>query len=292
MYAYRSALRRYVRVLTCSCFMTLEFIAYTQWAIPLASITAAMKQRTRVMSDCFIHWGINMYAYRPTLSRYVRLLTCACFMTIPRLSHADTDKDPWEGINRIIFSFNDTLDTYALKPIAQGYEFVTPDIAQNGIHNVFNNIGEVKNLANNLLQTKFYSAGVDTSRFLLNSTIGLLGFIEVATPMGLQRSDEDFGQTLGHWGVSSGPYLVLPLLGPSTLRDAPAILPDAYANPVRYIGDVPTRNSLYGLNMVDGRAQYIKSEKLITGDKYNFIRNVYLQNREFKIKGGSVEDDF
>jgi len=139
---------------------------------------------------------------------------------------------------------------------------------------------------------KFHSAGVDTSRFLLNSTVGLVGLIDIATPMGLRRSDEDFGQTLGHWGVNSGPYLVLPLLGPSSLRDAPAVLPDAYANPVRYIGDVPARNSLYGVSMIDGRAQYIKSEKLITGDKYNFMRSVYLQSREFKIRAGNVEDDF
>ena len=123
-------------------------------------------------------------------------------------------------------------------------------------------------------------------------SLGLVGLVDVATPMGLQRSDEDFGQTLGYWGVDSGPYLILPLLGPSTLRDAPALIPDAYANPVHSIGDVPTRNSLYGMGLIDSRAQYIKSEKLITGDKYNFIRSVYLQTREFKIKDGNVKDDF
>ncbi|MBH8609934.1 VacJ family lipoprotein [Pseudomonas mohnii] len=251
-----------------------------------------MERRARTKPAYFIQWEINMCAYRSTLSRCVQVLTCAGFITLSPLAWANSDADPWEGINRPIFSFNDTLDTYALKPLAQGYQFVTPRIAQDGIHNVFNNLGEVKNLANNLLQAKFHSAGVDTSRFLLNSTVGLVGLIDIATPMGLRRSDEDFGQTLGHWGVNSGPYLVLPLLGPSTLRDAPAVLPDAYANPVRYIGDVPTRNSLYGVGLIDGRAQYIKSEKLITGDKYNFIRSVYLQSREFKIRAGNVEDDF
>lgn len=233
-----------------------------------------------------------MRAFRFTLSRRAQALACACFITLSPLCRADSDEDPWEGFNRSIFAFNDTLDTYALKPLAQGYQFITPRRVQDGIHNVFNNLGEVKNLANNALQAKFHSAGVDTSRFLLNSTLGLVGMIDVATPMGLQRSDQDFGQTLGHWGVNSGPYLVLPFLGPSTLRDAPAILPDAYANPVRYIGDVPTRNSLYGVSMIDGRAQYLKSEKLITGDKYNFIRSVYLQNRAFKIQGANVKDDF
>ena len=233
-----------------------------------------------------------MCAFRFTLSRRAQVLACACFITLSPLCRADSDEDPWEGVNRSIFAFNDTLDTYALKPLAQGYQFITPRMVQDGIHNVFNNLGEVKNLANNVLQAKFHSAGVDTSRFLLNSTLGLVGMIDVATPMGLQRSDQDFGQTLGHWGVNSGPYLVLPFLGPSTLRDAPAILPDAYANPVRYIGDVPTRNSVYGVSMIDGRAQYLKSEKLITGDKYNFIRSVYLQSRAFKIQGANVKDDF
>lgn len=233
-----------------------------------------------------------MCACRSNFSRCIQALACACFIMISPLCRADADVDPWEGFNRTVFAFNDRLDTYALKPLARGYQFVTPRIAQDGVHDFFNNLEEVKNLANNLLQAKFHSAGVDTSRFLLNSTIGLVGLVDVATPMGLQRSDEDFGQTLGHWGVRSGPYLVLPFLGPSTLRDAPAMLPDAYANPVRYIADVPTRNSLYGVSIIDGRAQYLKAEKLITGDKYNFIRSVYLQNREFRIQGGNVADDF
>ena len=233
-----------------------------------------------------------MCACRSNFSRCIQALACACFIMISPLCRADADVDPWESFNRPVFAFNDRLDTYALKPLARGYQFVTPRIAQDGVHDFFNNLEEVKNLANNLLQAKFHSAGVDTSRFLLNSTIGLVGLVDVATPMGLQRSDEDFGQTLGHWGVRSGPYLVLPFLGPSTLRDAPAMLPDAYANPVRYIADVPTRNSLYGVSIIDGRAQYLKAEKLNTGDKYNFIRSVYLQNREFRIQGGNVADDF
>lgn len=251
-----------------------------------------MERLARTEPAYFIQWEINMCAYRSTLNRCVQVLACAGFITLSPLSHAATDKDPWERINRPIFSFNDTLDTYALKPLAQGYQWVTPRLAQDGIHHFFNNLRDVGNLANNLLQAKFYRAGVDTSRLLLNSTLGLVGLVDVATPMGLQRSDEDFGQTLGYWGVDSGPYLILPLLGPSTLRDAPALIPDAYANPVHSIGDVPTRNSLYGMGLIDSRAQYIKSEKLITGDKYNFIRSVYLQTREFKIKDGNVKDDF
>lgn len=172
------------------------------------------------------------------IERSARILACASLALAPTLSLAASEEDPWESINRPIFTFNDTLDTYALKPLAQGYQKVTPNFVQDGVHNFFNNLGDVKNLANNLLQAKFHNAGVDTSRLLFNSTFGLAGLIDVATPMGLQRNDEDFGQTLGYWGVGSGPYVMLPFLGPSTLRDAPAKIPDIYVSPYHYMDDV------------------------------------------------------
>lgn len=212
-------------------------------------------------------------------------------LLLPVVSQAAED-DPWESFNRPVFVFNDTLDTYGLKPLAQGYRAITPSIVEDGIHNMFSNVGDVKNLFNNLLQAKFTDAGIDTSRILFNSTFGLLGFFDVATKMDLQRSDEDFGLTLGAWGVDSGPYLVIPLLGPSTVRDAAGKLPDTFVEPYRYISDVPARNSIHGLDIVDTRANLLSSEKLITGDKYVFIRNAYLQSREFKVKDGQVEDDF
>ncbi|WP_260407215.1 VacJ family lipoprotein [Pseudomonas fluvialis] len=220
-----------------------------------------------------------------------RLLACAVLAALPMLTHAAED-DPWEGVNRSIFTFNDTLDTYALKPAAQGYQYVTPQFLEDGIHNVFNNIGDVSNLTNNLLQAKFEDAGVDTSRLIFNTSFGLLGFFDVATRMGLQRNDEDFGQTLGAWGVNSGPYVVLPLLGPSTVRDTAAILPQSYLQPYGYMDHVPTRNVTRGVDVIDTRASLLSAEKLISGDKYSFIRNAYLQNREFKVKDGEVEDDF
>jgi phospholipid-binding lipoprotein MlaA len=202
------------------------------------------------------------------------------------------DEDPWEGVNRAIFRFNDTVDTYALKPIAQGYEFITPQFLEDGIHNMFKNVGEVTNFANDVLQAKPAAAGVDTARLIFNTTFGLLGFFDVGTKMGLQRNDEDFGQTLGHWGVSSGPFVMLPLFGPSTVRDAVAKYPDTYTQPWRYIDHVPTRNTALGVSLVDTRASLLSAEKLINGDKYIFIRNAYLQNREFKVKDGKVVDDF
>ena len=202
------------------------------------------------------------------------------------------NEDPWESFNRSVFRFNDALDRWALKPVAQGYRNITPDIVEDGVHNVFRNLGEARNLANNLLQLKMHDAGVDTARFFFNTTFGVLGVFDVATKMGLQRNDEDFGQTLGAWGVKSGPYVVLPLLGPSTLRDTASLYPDSFTSQYRYINDVPVRNSMFALNLVDTRASLLTAERLIAGDKYRFIRNAYLQNREFKVQDGNVVDDF
>ncbi|OLF55205.1 VacJ family lipoprotein [Pseudomonas chlororaphis] len=216
---------------------------------------------------------------------------CASVLLVPVVAHAAED-DPWESFNRPIFTFNDTIDTYALKPLAQGYQAITPQFLEDGIHNFFRNIGDVGNLANDILQAKPHAAAVDTARLLMNTTIGLAGFFDVSTKMGLQRNDEDFGQTLGYWGVGSGPYVMLPLLGPSTLRDAPSKYVDSFTEPYRYVNDVPVRNSAFALDIIDTRASLLSSEKLITGDKYTFIRNAYLQNREFKVKDGKVEDDF
>jgi len=211
---------------------------------------------------------------------------------LPAMAQATSEDDPWEGFNRAMFRFNDTLDTYALKPVAQGYQAVTPQFLEDGVHNVFGNLGDVGNLANNLLQGKMHDAGVDTGRLIFNTTFGLLGFFDVATPMGLQKNDEDFGQTLGVWGLGSGPYLVIPFLGPSSVRDATGKLPDSFLEPYPYMGHVPTRNVTRAVDVVDTRASLLSAEKLISGDKYIFIRNAYLQNREFRVKDGEVVDDF
>lgn len=202
------------------------------------------------------------------------------------------NEDPWEPMNRAIFRFNETVDRWTLKPLAQGYQKVTPDVVEDGVHNVFRNIGETHNLVNNLLQFKLRDAGIDTARFFFNTTFGLLGFFDVATKMGLQRNDEDFGQTLGAWGVKSGPYVVLPFLGPSTVRDSVALYADSHISAYRYINDVPARNSMFALNVVDVRANLLSTEKLIVGDRYRFVRNAFLQNREFKVLDGEVIDDF
>jgi phospholipid-binding lipoprotein MlaA len=225
------------------------------------------------------------------INRLAQLCVIAGVAVVPLAAQA-ADEDPWEGVNRVIYRFNDTLDTYALKPLAQGYQFITPQFLEDGIHNMFANIGDVRNFANDVLQAKPHAAGVDTARLLLNTTLGVAGFFDVGTKMGLQRNDEDFGQTLGYWGVPSGPYVMLPFFGPSTVRDGLAKYPDTYDAPYRYMNDIPARNTIQAVDVVDTRASLLSSEKLITGDKYIFIRNAYLQNREFKVKDGKVKDDF
>lgn len=208
-------------------------------------------------------------------------------------SASEETQDPWEGFNRKVFVFNDTLDTYALKPVAKGYRAITPDPVEDGVSRMFSNVGEIVNVVNDLLQGKFRQAGNDTGRFLVNTTIGLVGFFDVADDLGMPKNEgEDFGQTLGVWGVGEGPYLVLPLLGPSTLRDGPAKFVDFLVDPISEIDHVPTRNQILGVEVVSGRADLLKAEELISGDKYSFIRDVYLQRREYLLNDGQVEDDF
>ncbi len=202
---------------------------------------------------------------------------------------AETEQDPWEGFNRSIFSFNETVDRYAAKPLAQGYRYVTPDIAEKGVSNFFDNLSDVGNLFNNLLQFKFEAAGRTFARLTFNSTFGLAGLVDVATPMGIAEQEEDFGQTLGYWGVNAGPYLVLPFWGPSTVRDGAALPVDWMADPSTYVDHVPTRNSLYGLYLLDARSRLLKAEQIISGDKYSFVRDAYLQRRAYQINDGAVE---
>ncbi|MDI9738075.1 MlaA family lipoprotein [Stutzerimonas stutzeri] len=226
---------------------------------------------------------------------WIAVLKASFVATIATLGAAPAlaaEEDPWEGVNRAVFRFNDTVDTYTLKPLAQGYQKVTPGFLEDGIGNVFSNLGDVIVLTNDLLQGKVRDAGIDTSRILFNTTFGVLGFFDVATRMGLHKNDEDFGQTLGAWGLGSGPYVVLPLLGPSTVRDAVGRVPDSFLEPYPHMDHVPTRNVTRGVDLIDTRAGLLSAEKMIQGDRYIFVRNAYLQNREFRVKDGEVEDDF
>lgn len=201
-------------------------------------------------------------------------------------------KDPWEKANRVVFKFNDSLDTWVAKPVAKGYRAVAPEPVEQGVSNFFDNIGEVHNVLNGLLQAKWGQAGHDASRFFLNTLAGLGGLVDVAGHVGLEKSQgEDFGQTLQVWGVASGPYLVLPFTGPSTITDAGGSFIDWRTNPPTYMYE-KTRNGLTVLDLVHRRAQLLDAEGLVSGDKYIFYREAYLQNRQFLINDGKVEDDF
>ena len=201
--------------------------------------------------------------------------------------------DPYEGVNRVVYGFNNGLDRYLIKPIAQGYHYVTPDIVEAGVGNFFSNLGEIRNLANSGLQAKGGKTLLHTGRFLINSTAGLLGFIDTAQYLGLEKNErEDFGQTLGAWGVGSGPYIVLPFFGPSTIRDSIGLPVDGVFNPLAYVDHVPTRNTLHASNIIDTRTKLLATEELLSGDRYIFIRDAYLQRREFLINDGDVSDDF
>ena len=202
--------------------------------------------------------------------------------------------DPLEGLNRATYAFNDAVDKAVLEPVAKGYQAVTPGFFRAGVSNLFMNIGDVATGLNNLLQGKGSDAASDAGRFLINSTLGVLGLFDVATPMGLQKHNEDFGQTLGKWGVSSGPFLMLPLMGPSTLRDAVSRPVDSYAGYSRYMDHIRTRNSVFGLEIIDLRANLLGASSTLDAaalDKYQFIRDAYLQRRLRSIYDGKAPQD-
>lgn len=215
----------------------------------------------------------------------------ACATTGP---DGEVNVDPYEGFNRKIFSFNDGLDRYILKPVSKGYQYITPNFIERGISNFFSNLSEVGSLVNATLQGKPVQGAKHTGRLLINSTIGLAGLFDVAKYMKLEKMDgEDFGQTLAVWGVNSGPYIVLPFLGSSTIRGGVSIPVENALDPLTYYPeDVETRLALKSLEIIDLRARLLQAEEFITGDRYLFIRDAYLQRREFLINDGKIEDDF
>ena len=197
--------------------------------------------------------------------------------------------DPIEPINRGIYSFNNTFDHYLFKPIAKGYDAVVPGPVKTGVTNVFQNVSDVQSVVSDVLQLKGAKLGDDLGRVMLNTTIGIGGIFDLATPMGIERGNEDIGQTLGYWGIGAGPYLVIPFLGPSSLRDAVGRYGDSKINPVSYVSSVPVRNSLTGLSVVDARVGLFPAEELLNQaslDKYTFLRSAYLQRRQSLVLDG------
>jgi phospholipid-binding lipoprotein MlaA len=205
------------------------------------------------------------------------------------------ERDPFESYNRAMYAFNDSVDNAVLRPVAQTYQDYMPDIAQTGISNFFDNIGDLTNMVNNLLQFKIENAVSDFGRILWNSTVGIFGLIDVATHMGLQKHDEDFGQTLAVWGVPDGPYLVLPLLGPSTIRDTVGLVGDIYVDPLFAIEE--EGNVYWGLvilRFIDTRADLLSASRVLEEaaiDPYIFVRDAYLQHRRNLIYDGNPPQD-
>ena len=202
------------------------------------------------------------------------------------------ENDPFEEINRATLKVNKTLDKALATPVASFYKKITPDIVELGIYNSISNIDDISISLNNILQGKLKEGFSDIARFTINSTLGLAGIIDVATKMGFDKHDEDFGQTLAVWGVPHGPYIMLPGLGPSSLRDTVAMIPDAFLSPSIIIEHEPTIYSLKFLDLIDTRARYLGLESITIGDEYLFIKDAYYQNREYDSRDGEVEDDF
>ena len=199
-------------------------------------------------------------------------------------------KDPIEGFNRAMYAFNDGVDKAVIKPVAKGYDAVLPNPVRTGVTNFFGNIADLFIGVNNLLQGKVSDGGSDLGRVAVNTTVGVLGVFDVASGMGLEKHEEDFGQTFGHWGMGSGAYVVLPLLGPRTVRDTGGLVLDVATDPVAYIDHVPTRNTLFALRGINDRANLLPAEKVIEEaalDKYSYIRDAYLQRRRSLVYDGN-----
>jgi phospholipid-binding lipoprotein MlaA len=202
--------------------------------------------------------------------------------------------DPWENWNRRVQSFNDTLDDYALKPIARGYRWITPSWVDLGVSNFFSNLDDVGVFVNDFLQFKFAQGGRDAGRFVINSVAGVGGFIDVASEVDLTKHKEDFDQTLAVWGVPSGPYVVLPLFGPSTPRHVLGLVGDSATNPVNFIAPMAIPLGSGALNAVDKRADFLSASKVAeeaATDPYEFIRNAYFQERNYQIHDGNPPED-
>lgn len=199
-------------------------------------------------------------------------------------------QDPWEDWNRGAQSFNDGLDDYLMKPVATGYQSVTPSFVDRGVTNFYSNVKDISVFVNDFLQLKMAQGGQDTGRFLINTGAGLGGFFDVATPMGLSKHNEDFDQTLATWGVPSGPYLVIPFVGSSTPRSAASIPGEVATNPINYVAPLAIPWFSGALRVTDARADLLNAGKIAeeaSVDRYEFLRNAYFQERNYQIYDGN-----
>jgi phospholipid-binding lipoprotein MlaA len=228
-------------------------------------------------------------ALRWALAASAMVLMAGC-ATGPNANPAD----PLEPLNRQVARFNDTVDDAVLRPVATVYQKALPSPIRTGVNNFFSNLTDVWSFANSVAQLKLQDSAQTFMRVNVNTLFGLGGILDVASEMGIDRHYEDFGQTLGRWGMPSGPYLVLPLLGPSTVRDAAALIVDVNGDPVNYINDIPVRNSMYALRLVDIRSRLLRVSALLDDaalDRYSFTRDAFLARRRNEVHDGNPPDD-
>ncbi len=227
---------------------------------------------------------------------HLSLVACVAALALSGCAsfRAAAPGDPLEPVNRGIYSFNNTFDHYLLKPIAKGYDAVTPNLVKRGVSNVFQNAADAQSVVSDALQLKGAKLGDDLGRVAINTTLGIGGIFDHASAMGIERGNEDLGQALGYWGIGAGPYIVLPFLGPSSLRDAVARYPEGLYDPVSTLSSVPLRNSLSGLRVVDTRVSLFPAESLMNQaalDRYTFLRSAYVQRRQSLVLDGKRPKD-
>lgn len=233
----------------------------------------------------------------PEMKRWLAGLAAVALLSLQgcaSVKSADA-RDPWESMNRSVYNFNDAVDTLAIKPVTQIYVNVVPSFVRTGLHNVVSNLGDVWSMANSAMQLKGQHAAESFMRVTVNTVFGLGGLLDIATEMRLERHKEDFGQTLGHWGVKPGPYVVLPILGPSTLRDGLTLPVDYQGDATRQFSDQATRSSLTAVRIVDVRASLLKTVDTVKEaslDPYSFVRDAYLQKRENDVHDGNPPSSF
>jgi phospholipid-binding lipoprotein MlaA len=222
--------------------------------------------------------------------RRLKLLGVGCLVVVLGACATGPDanpRDPLEPFNRGVFKFNDTVDEAVVKPVAEVYRDITPDLVRTGVSNFFGNLSDFWSFINATLQARPQEAVENLARFNVNTILGLGGLLDIASEMGIDRTKLDFGQTMGRWGVPSGPYLVLPLLGPSSVRDTAGFSVESRGDLVMGINHIPARNSLYGLRLIETRANLLRASSMLEGaalDKYSFSRDFYLQRRESQIE--------
>lgn len=230
-----------------------------------------------------------------SLFKKLILIICITFLSgCASLPNGPSENDPLESYNRAMFGFNEGLDKYLLKPVSEGYDAVMPSPVKTGVSNFFSNIGDLFVIINDLLQFKITQAIADTGRFFFNTTLGLYGLVDVASPMGLHKHHEDLGQTLATWGVGSGPYIVLPFFGANTLRSSGGLIVESIYDPIYSIKDDNSRYATISLTTIDTRYKLLSASRVAEQaalDKYTFIRDAYLQHRENLIFDGNPPEE-